>query len=833
MYRSTVVCEYCQRTFQARGIGSHRAKCRRDLEQAQDDLRFREDIRREGTVSNSSDFWDLRAQQPRADSSSSSANFPLPSRPLSPSGHGVDIDSASASPPDLPAPLPAAPAVADDPNDICLDDIRTEYHPGSGIPTKTQRFEAFRRSEQQRNTSLDGQPWLPFRTQANFEFAEIALDGALNRSQINALVKLFHRCINGQDKFTLNSYDDLRDTWHHASNLLTPFHKEPVVAEYKGEPRTFDMHFRPLWDWALDLLRDPLLAPHFVWDACRLSKFNGDIFERFYDEPWTADNWWKAQSNLPPGAKPLCFILYADKTKLSSFGTEQGYPVIARCANLPVGIHNGRGVGGGRVVGWLPIVKEDEKEKKKPTWINFKRVVWHKSFAKLLDSIKTYSKTGYWFECGDGINRHLFPLVLILSADYEEQCVMALIRGIGGKCPCPICLVPKENLLDITLTYPLRSTETMKGTYEKAHSERLAAEREAILKEKGLRDVENVFWDLSNSDPYDALSWERLHAFHGGLFGRHLWPLLKKRIELQGRSAIAQVDTQMAAVPPWRGLNHFNHIMSVTFNDGQKFEDISKLIIHASYNVFDEDDSADYLLLKCIRAYMELDIYLGLEVHTSSTLAAGRQQQLKFDTFLKEYATVTTPDEDSSDEVEEATTAKTWNFPKAHTHKHGFDDIEAKGVTRNTNAKPNEQMHGPLRRSYDLRSNKKEVAGQILKADHWLFVSAFIRAQLDEIDEQRLEMEEDFKSSNSEQTQYKEDLGQGHFVLGSKQSSLTFQQLEEAHHLDLAFKDFRKKLIAFMNILLPASGIALPTAQGVKFLSNNESTAFSRFILNL
>jgi len=62
------------------------------------------------------------------------------------------------------------------------------------------------------------------------------------------------------------------------------------------------------------------------------------------------------QSALPEGAKPFGIILYANKTKLSSFGTQMGYPVIARCANLPSNIRNGEGVGGGRVVGWLPIV---------------------------------------------------------------------------------------------------------------------------------------------------------------------------------------------------------------------------------------------------------------------------------------------------------------------------------------------------------------------------------------------------------------------------------------------------------------------------------------------
>lgn len=54
--------------------------------------------------------------------------------------------------------------------------------------------------------------------------------------------------------------------------------------------------------------------------------------------------------------KPFCIILYADKTRLSSFGTAKGYPVLARCANLPVDIRNSENVGGSQLVGWLPIV---------------------------------------------------------------------------------------------------------------------------------------------------------------------------------------------------------------------------------------------------------------------------------------------------------------------------------------------------------------------------------------------------------------------------------------------------------------------------------------------
>jgi len=63
------------------------------------------------------------------------------------------------------------------------------------------------------------------------------------------------------------------------------------------------------------------------------------------------------KSSLPEDAKMLCLEIYADKTCLSSFGKKKGYPVMARIVNLPVEVRNSNGIGGARVVGWLPVVR--------------------------------------------------------------------------------------------------------------------------------------------------------------------------------------------------------------------------------------------------------------------------------------------------------------------------------------------------------------------------------------------------------------------------------------------------------------------------------------------
>jgi hypothetical protein len=57
----------------------------------------------------------------------------------------------------------------------------------------------------------------------------------------------------------------------------------------------YPVYFQPLWDWAVDLLRHPTIGPQCVFDAQRLSKFDGDSFIRFIDESWTADAFWECQ----------------------------------------------------------------------------------------------------------------------------------------------------------------------------------------------------------------------------------------------------------------------------------------------------------------------------------------------------------------------------------------------------------------------------------------------------------------------------------------------------------------------------------------------------------
>lgn len=59
-------------------------------------------------------------------------------------------------------------------------------------------------------------------SRADFEFAEIALEAALTKDQIDSMIKLIGCLTRGQDSFTLTSHRDLRNAWDAASELVTP-----------------------------------------------------------------------------------------------------------------------------------------------------------------------------------------------------------------------------------------------------------------------------------------------------------------------------------------------------------------------------------------------------------------------------------------------------------------------------------------------------------------------------------------------------------------------------------------------------------------------------------
>ncbi|KAG1769707.1 hypothetical protein EV702DRAFT_1181706 [Suillus placidus] len=655
-------------------------------------------------------------------------------------------------------------------------EFKTEFHPRSGHQTLYQCFEEFGITPEMQALPAEQEPWCPFQSRADFEFSEIALDAALNKkTSCSTSWPAYHR-------------SDLRKAMDNAAAELTP-------VPYKKEERVFEVHACPLWDWALNLLDNPLLAPHFVWDTQRVYKHDGMDFVRFFDEPWTGDRWWDIQSRLPQNldATPFCFILYADKTRLSLHGTVKGYPVVARCANLPVHIRNSKGIGGGRVV------PKDASEDRKLGYTTMKRVVWHESFVKLLVNLDQFSKTGYSYLCYDKILCWLFPVILILSGDYEEQCMMSLICDLKCKCPCPVCLVPLDKLHDLLKMFPIRSAKDAQATLNVYIQNRTQGEE--VLKGLGLRPVANVLWLVKNSDPHEALSLDDLHTLHSGTGGVHLLGELKTIL-----ADLGPLAPRVSEFPRWCALTHFTTVIHITFSDGNKRWDLVKQVFYVALSVLKRQVSPEgYRLLHVICSYLQLDSLIGLNVHTEGTLEMIDAKFLVYDAALKDYVEYAM----TKSSIEDIKTD--WDFPKTHLWKHAGQDIESKGVARNYSTRPNEKLHGPLKAAYLSQSNGKDIAKLILHVDHHKCAALLLRGCVDTLDEQhRLQALGD-NNALGDEDHVDHTNHNGHFKLSSPQScAVTIQDIENrCSAQNTAFQGFHRKFSNFVNISLPTYGFHL------------------------
>ena len=75
-------------------------------------------------------------------------------------------------------------------------DIVIEYHPHSKRDTRILSPEEFKASlsdDLEPTKPPDDEPWRPFHSREDFEFAELVRDAALNQTQIDRLIKLVQR----------------------------------------------------------------------------------------------------------------------------------------------------------------------------------------------------------------------------------------------------------------------------------------------------------------------------------------------------------------------------------------------------------------------------------------------------------------------------------------------------------------------------------------------------------------------------------------------------------------------------------------------------------------
>lgn len=144
------------------------------------------------------------------------------------SGADSDLSMASSSHGLTPPTLSSLAAETSVPSS--LDTFKTEYHPKSGRATTIETFSTFGRKQDQWLPIIDEEPWQPFSCRADFEFAELAHNAALNKDHTDDLLRLIWRIAEGHATLTFKSHRDVSSAWDRAASQMTPVRGERRVS---------------------------------------------------------------------------------------------------------------------------------------------------------------------------------------------------------------------------------------------------------------------------------------------------------------------------------------------------------------------------------------------------------------------------------------------------------------------------------------------------------------------------------------------------------------------------------------------------------------------------
>ncbi|KAG5727344.1 hypothetical protein E4T56_gene12116 [Termitomyces sp. T112] len=217
--------------------------------------------------------------------------------------------------------------------------------------------------------------------------------------------------------------------------------------------------------------------------------------------------------------------------------------------------------------------------------------------------------------------------------------------------------------------------------------------------------------------------------------------------------------------------------------NGQGLGATQVLFVFASHNVLAiHKDSFGYKLLVAFRKYANMVMFETLEVHTSTTITAGHKAVEEFGIAINAYDKAfsdlpdwlkvdSDSDSDPGSDDEDDPLMQKYNFPKLHNQTHAFGDVEDKEVLCGFSTQLFEGHHKSLKHWYQIKTTFKDIASQILTAEHTQVVSNTIQEQIN------LAKDADFDNGPSEVDGDDANSSFGNVYLGSPDKATSFDAI--------------------------------------------------------
>ncbi|KAI0775824.1 hypothetical protein BD413DRAFT_709717 [Trametes elegans] len=454
-----------------------------------------------------------------------------------------------------------------------------------------------------------------------------------------------------------------------------------------------------------------------------------------------------------------------DSTHLTSFGTASLWPIYLYLANLSKYIRNRPTACSAQHLAYVPSLPDSfqdwymEQTGTAPSaemLTHCRRELMQAVWLLLLspEFIHAY-KFGIVRRCGDGVTRRSFPRFNIHSADYVEK-ILATCLKYFAKCPCPRCLVEKDNLEEMgTLNDFHRRNKVRVDNTDVQWRIRVARKWvfqdgtslksvhvKRLLDAKSLTLTRNAFSTRLADTGFNFYAMylpDLLHEFELGVWKSVLTHLVRI-LHAAGGDRVQLFNHRYRRVPTFgrNTIRRFcNNMADLKKMAARDFEDALQSSNPVFYAILDDDEDND-IILDMLFDLSTWHALAKLRLHTDNTIDLLDVITVNTGASIRRFARVTCPkyatfelpresaargrrkqaqqDKGKVTTSGKSLTRKRKNFSmttyKYHTMWDYAASIREVATTDNFTSQTGECEHRKVK-SYYPRTNKNDHAGQI------------------------------------------------------------------------------------------------------------------------
>ncbi|KIJ32462.1 hypothetical protein M422DRAFT_265630 [Sphaerobolus stellatus SS14] len=235
---------------------------------------------------------------------------------------------------------------------------------------------------------------------------------------------------------------------------------------------------------------------------------------------------------------------------------------------------------------------------------NCRRELFHAALNILFDEkfLEAW-KYGIVVDCLDGIKRRVFPRIFTWSADYPEKVLLASIRVLGA-CPCPRCLVKKDDIPRIGMKADRNTREKKPHIDTEDYRSKVESARNAIyhdgfvvngnivdglLKAESLTATKNTFSKVLTSQGFNffkMLAVDLLHEIELGVWKALFTHLIRMlhAVATKGENVVDELNGRYRLIPTF-GLSTIrlfsSDVSQMKKLAARDLEDILQLHMHS------------------------------------------------------------------------------------------------------------------------------------------------------------------------------------------------------------------------------------------------------------